>query len=81
MSKRRREAPAGVEAAPPPARDSDSDRGRDGMGLPVQLGLLTAVFAITVGIAELASAANLGVSFGIGQVVFALVLIVLLIRA
>jgi hypothetical protein len=79
VSKRRREAPAGVEAAPPPARDSD--RGRDGMGLPVQLGLLTAVFAITVGIAEVAGAANLGVSFGIGQVVFALVLIVLLIRA
>ena len=51
------------------------------MGLPVQLGLLTAVFAITVGIAELAGAANLGVSFGVGQVVFALVLLVLLIRA
>ncbi len=83
MSKRRREAPAGVEAAPPPDRypARDSDSGRGGMGLPVQLGLLTAVFAITVGIAELAGAANLGVSFGVGQVVFALVLLVLLIRA
>ena len=81
MSKRRREAPAGVEAAPPPDPGRESDSGRDGMGLPVQLGLLTAVFAITVGIAEVVGAANLGVSFGIGQVVFALVLIVLLIRA
>jgi uncharacterized membrane protein (DUF485 family) len=34
-----------------------------------------------VGIAELAGAANLGVAFGVGQVVFAIVLAVLLIRA
>jgi hypothetical protein len=76
VSKRRREAPSEVEAVPQPDRDEGG-----GMGLPTQLGLLTAVFAITVGIAELAGAANLGVSFGIGQVVFALVLLVLLIRA
>lgn len=57
------------------------DRGRAaGMGLPAQLALLTAVFAIAVGVAELAGAANLGVSFGIGQVVFTAVLLVLLIR-
>jgi hypothetical protein len=39
-----------------------------------------AVFGIAVGVAELAGAANLGVSFGIGQVCFALALIVLLSR-
>jgi hypothetical protein len=42
--------------------------------------LLAAVFGAAVGIAELAGAANLGVSFGIGQVCFALALIVLLTR-
>jgi hypothetical protein len=42
--------------------------------------LLAGVFGIAVGIAELAGAANLGVSFGIGQVCFALALIVLLTR-
>ena len=36
--------------------------------------------AIAVGVAELAGAANLGVAFGIGQVCFALALIVLLTR-
>jgi hypothetical protein len=44
------------------------------------LAILLAVFGITVGIAELAGAANLGVSLGIGQVAFALALIVLLSR-
>ena len=39
------------------------------------------VVAITVGIAELAGAANLGVAVGIGQVTFAIVLVVLLLRA
>ena len=42
--------------------------------------LLGAVFGVAVGVAELAGAANLGVSFGIGQVCFALALIVLLTR-
>jgi hypothetical protein len=42
--------------------------------------ILAAVFGVAVGIAELAGAANLGVSFGIGQVCFALALIVLLTR-
>jgi hypothetical protein len=76
VSKRRREAPSTPETVAPPGRARAG-----GMGLPAQLGLLTAVFAVTVGIAELAGAANLGVSFGIGQVVFTLVLLVLLIRA
>ena len=42
--------------------------------------ILAAVFGVAVGISELAGAANLGVSFGIGQVCFALALIVLLTR-
>jgi hypothetical protein len=42
--------------------------------------ILLAVFGVAVGISELAGAANLGVSFGIGQVAFALALIVLLSR-
>ena len=42
--------------------------------------ILAAVFGVTVGIAELAGAANLGVSFGIGQVAFAIALVVLLTR-
>ncbi|HKP22027.1 MAG TPA: hypothetical protein VJT68_10945 [Thermoleophilaceae bacterium] len=46
----------------------------------LDLAVLAAVFGIAVGIAELAGAASLGVSFGIGQVCFALALIVLLTR-
>jgi hypothetical protein len=38
------------------------------------------VFAATVGIAELAGAANLGVAFGIGQIIFAIALVALLTR-
>jgi hypothetical protein len=46
-----------------------------------QVALLVAVFAATVGIAELAGAINLGTSFGIAQIVFAIVLVALLLRA
>jgi hypothetical protein len=42
--------------------------------------ILLAVFGVAVGVSELVGAANLGVSFGIGQVAFALALIVLLSR-
>jgi hypothetical protein len=45
-----------------------------------QAALLLLVFAVAVGIAELAGAANLGVAFGIGQIVFAGALVVLLLR-
>jgi hypothetical protein len=45
------------------------------------LALLALLVAATVGVAELAGAANLGVALGIGQVVFAVALVVLLIRA
>jgi hypothetical protein len=42
--------------------------------------ILAAVFAAAVGIAELAGAANLGVAFGIGQIVFAATLVLLITR-
>jgi hypothetical protein len=46
-----------------------------------QVGILVAVFAVAVGLAELFGAANLGVAFGIGQICFAIVLVALLLRA
>jgi uncharacterized membrane protein (DUF485 family) len=42
--------------------------------------ILLAAFGIGVGVAELFGAASLGVAFGVGQVVFAVVLVVLLTR-
>jgi hypothetical protein len=56
-------------------------RDRDvGAGILRDLAILVAAFAIGVGAAELFGAANLGVAFGVGQVVFVLTLIVLLTR-
>jgi hypothetical protein len=49
-------------------------------GLAVDLAVLTTVFAVSVAVAELAGAANLGVALGVGQIAFALVLVVLLTR-
>ena len=45
-----------------------------------QPALLAAAFGLGVGAAELAGAANLGVAFGVGQVVFAAALVALLLR-
>jgi hypothetical protein len=44
------------------------------------VGILAAIFTITVAVAELAGAANLGVALGIGQLVFAIALMALLMR-
>jgi hypothetical protein len=49
-------------------------------GILRDVAILVAAFAIGVGAAELFGAANLGVAFGVGQVVFALTLVVLLSR-
>jgi hypothetical protein len=46
----------------------------------LQAGLLALAFAAGVGIGELLGAANLGVAFGIGQIAFAVVLVLLLLR-
>ena len=65
-------------------RERDGPAGSAGGGpvrrILLDLAILAAVFGVAVGVAELAGAANLGVSFGIGQVCFALALIVLLTR-
>lgn len=48
--------------------------------LSVQLVVLAAIFALAVVVAELAGAANLGVSLGVGQIAFAIALVYLLLR-
>ncbi len=73
MSRRKRQPSAPPEEVPP-ARPRASGR------IAIDLAVLTAIFAATVGIAELAGAANLGVALGIGQVSFAIALVVLLVR-
>jgi len=42
--------------------------------------LLAAVFAVAVGVAEVAGAANLGVAVGVGQIVFVIALLYVLLR-
>ena len=90
MSRRKRR-PA---AAEPVASSPEEARSRRAAGaeprptgprasrrLALDIGILVAVFAVTVGIAELAGAANLGVAIGVGQVTFAIVLVALMLRA
>lgn len=48
---------------------------------PVQIAIALGAFGATVGIAELTGAANLGTAFGIGQIVFTLALVGLLLRS
>jgi hypothetical protein len=45
-----------------------------------QLVILAVVFALSVLVAELAGAANLGVAFGVGQIAFAIALVYLLLK-
>jgi hypothetical protein len=93
VSRRRRRAGGAPGSSGADARDGgrtpSADRPEpDAPGRPPnkisfagQVALLVAVFAATVGLAELFGAANLGVAFGIGQIVFAIVLVALLLRA
>ena len=81
MSRRKRRpagapAPSGGEPDAPDAGRSTSTARR----MAVDAAVLIAVFAVTVAIAELAGAANLGVALGVGQVAFAVALVVLLLR-
>jgi len=80
MSRRSRGA---RDREPPGAASQDAPPGRSPDKIPflAQVGLLVAVFAAAVGVAELAGAINLGTSFGIAQIVFAIVLVFLLLRA
>ena len=48
------------------------------MRLLAQVALLAFAFGAGVGVAELAGAANLGVAFGVGQIVFAAALVAVL---
>ncbi len=50
------------------------------MSLPAQIAVLMAVLVAVTGLALAAGAANLGTALGIGQVVFTLALIALLLR-
>ena len=80
---RREEPAAGRDArrADPAAGDAPGgERSPVTRGLARDFAILIAVFAAAVGIAELAGAASLGVAFGVGQVAFAVVLVVLLTR-
>ena len=83
MSRRKRAAPtprqhSAREAAPP--SDQAPAGGASTRRILRDVLLLAVVFGAAVGIAELAGAANLGVSFGIGQIAFAIALTVLLTR-
>jgi hypothetical protein len=64
-----------------PQPESPAPRREDAGGLARDVAILLAAFGLGVGVAELFGAANLGVAFGVGQVVFALTLIALFIRA
>jgi hypothetical protein len=79
-------APRGREGvADSPGREPQPERPAprrgNGGGLVRDVAILLAAFGLGVGVAELFGAANLGVAFGVGQVVFALTLIALFIRA
>src|SRR4029450_11902403 len=79
----RRGGPGGPPLPGPPNREDPraGRRNREARaGILRDVAILVAAFAIGVGAAELFGAANLGVAFGVGQVVFALTLIVVLTR-
>jgi len=74
---------AGARARGGAARDRagrPASASRSAWSLSVQIGFAVAVFAVAVLVAELAGAANLGVSFGVGQIAFAIAVAFLLMR-
>ena len=90
MSRRRREAghsgrqAAGREAperqaAGPPGAERPAPRPGFPARFFVHAAILIAVFAIVSAIAELAGAANLGVSLGIGSIAFAIALVAVIV--
>jgi hypothetical protein len=87
MSRRKRRparAPGAADAGQPVERGGPSgpDAGRASRRrVALDVGVLIGVFAVTAAIAELAGAANLGVALGVGQVAFAIALVVVLLRA
>jgi hypothetical protein len=89
MSRRKRGQRPGGRPRPSDAQERSGSRAEGGapgrppskISFAAQVALLVAVFAAGVGLAELFGAANLGVAFGIGQILFAIVLVVLLLWA
>ena len=83
MSRRKKARPAPTHLEGDAAPSGDNSPAAEGIPwgrILRDVVLLAVAFGAAVGIAELAGAANLGVSFGIGQIVFAIALTVLLIR-
>jgi hypothetical protein len=80
---RRRKPGAGVAArgeAPDPGGRAPDAGGPATGRIARDVVVLLSAFAAGVGGAELLGAANLGVAFGVGQIVFAIALLVLLTR-
>jgi hypothetical protein len=90
MSRRKRDTGEPPDAAAPEASRRESSRmARDhaldasrhpGGRILRDLAVLLLAFGAGAGIAELFGAANLGVAFGVGQIAFAIALVVLLTR-
>ena len=85
MSRRKKPAPeprldAGANEGTPPPDDAPDPGGAPTRRILRDVAILAIVFGAAVGIAELAGAANLGVSFGVGQIAFAIALTLLLTR-
>jgi hypothetical protein len=84
MSRRKKPSPAprpaGADEAAPPRDDAPDPGGAPTRRILRDVAILAVVFGAAVGIAELAGAANLGVSFGVGQIAFAIALTLLLTR-
>jgi hypothetical protein len=74
------DAPAAGEPsgwAPPPVAPN---RKPPRLPFPAQVAVLVAVFAVVTLIAELAGAANLGVSLGIGVIAFSIALVAMIVE-
>jgi hypothetical protein len=66
--------------APAPPEQAPDAGGRPQGRILRDLTVLLVAFGLGVGVAELFGAANLGVALGVGQITFAVVLVVLLTR-
>ena len=90
MSRRRERASGRAAEADAPKADPSRGAWAPGPVAPnrrppaipfiAQAGILVAVFAVTTLIAELAGAANLGVSLGIAAIAFSIALVLVIVR-
>jgi hypothetical protein len=76
---RRRKPDARRDAPHAGSPEPGADRRRT-RGILRDVAVLVLAFGAGVGVAELFGAANLGVAFGVGQIVFAIAVVVLLTR-